>query len=58
MSRAEAGYRVPRNFKLLAELEEGEKGKHSSGVSVGLNGQDDIELKHWYVSPLTCAAGA
>ena len=47
MSRAEVGYRVPRNFKLLEELEEGEKGNKHSHVSVGLNGQDDIELKHW-----------
>jgi ubiquitin-conjugating enzyme E2 variant len=43
-------YIVPRNFKLLQELEDGEKG-HNSGphapwVSLGLDG-DDILLSDW-----------
>jgi len=39
--------KVPRNFKLLDELEKGEKGANSDGVTVGLAGTDDITLTHW-----------
>lgn len=43
-------YRVPRNFKLLDELEQGEKGAydgpHAGWISLGLEG-DDILLSHW-----------
>lgn len=38
---------VPRNFKLLDELEKGEKGQNSDGVTVGLAIHDDITLTHW-----------
>ncbi|KAJ1635470.1 Mms2 protein [Pavlovales sp. CCMP2436] len=39
--------RVPRNFKLLDELEKGEKGQNTDGVTVGLSVHDDITLTHW-----------
>jgi len=39
--------KVPRNFKLLDELEKGEKGANSDGVTVGLAVHDDITLTHW-----------
>lgn len=39
---------VPRNFRLLDELERGEKGQNNSGaVSVGLAQPNDIMLTHW-----------
>ncbi|KAG8465779.1 hypothetical protein KFE25_005349 [Diacronema lutheri] len=39
--------KIPRNFKLLDELEKGEKGQNSDGVTVGLAIHDDITLTHW-----------
>lgn len=43
-------YRVPRNFKLLDELEKGERGynegEHAGWISLGLDG-DDIYLSDW-----------
>jgi ubiquitin-conjugating enzyme E2 variant len=47
---ADSAYTVPRNFKLLEELEQGEKGvsqgKHGGWVSYGLDG-DDMLLSKW-----------
>ncbi|EZG67153.1 putative ubiquitin-conjugating enzyme E2 [Gregarina niphandrodes] len=39
--------KVPRNFKLLDELEKGEKGKTAEGCSWGLEQHDDISLSKW-----------
>ena len=38
---------VPRNFKLLAELEHTEKGRTDMNVSYGLTDGDDILLTEW-----------
>ena len=53
-----AAYRVPRNFKLLDELESAEKGKYSdaqkygedcSWITLGLDGPD-ATFTHWNAS--------
>ncbi|GMM50489.1 E2 ubiquitin-conjugating protein [Starmerella bacillaris] len=38
---------TPRNFRLLEELEKGEKGLGSDACSIGLANLDDISMTNW-----------